>query len=149
MGRRVPSFLKKLLLVSFGGSGRLQLCHCPFARVAPIGGRQRGPAYTTRNEIIAALPHHMEKGFVGLDNATFKVPNKNSNDVGIDQSPDLRLTFLEIAVETRVLQRDCRLRRQQLQDRDSIRSERVRGQRVLEVEQPRQPPLFYQWEAEN
>jgi hypothetical protein len=37
--------------------------------------------------------------------------------------------------------------RQQLEDRDPIRRERVRGQRVLEVEQPGQPPLVDQREA--
>ena len=41
------------------------------------------------------------------------------------------------------------MRRQQFQDRDPIRGERVRGQRVFEVEQPRQPPLFDQRQAED
>ena len=86
----------------------------------------------------------MQIGFVRLDNATFHIPNANPDDVGIDQAPDLRLTLLEIAVETGVLQRDRRLCGQQVQDRDPTRGERVRGQRVLEVEQPRQPPLFDQ-----
>src|ERR1700704_897387 len=99
----------------------------------PFGGRQLGPAQTTRNDILAAMPHHLEKGLVGLDNATIKVKDRDPDDVGVDQASDLRLTLLKIAVETGVLQRDRRLRRQQFQDRDSIRWERMRGQCVFEV----------------
>ena len=47
------------------------------------------------------------------------------DDVGVDKASDLALPFLEIAIETRVLQRDRCLCRQQFQDRDSIRGERV------------------------
>ena len=54
-----------------------------------------GPAQATRNEIVAAVPQHLQIGFVRLDDATFHIPNTNPDDVGIDQAPDLRLTLLE------------------------------------------------------
>src|ERR1700749_4653863 len=102
-----------------------------------------------RSKIVAAVSHHMEKGFIGLDNATIKIPDEDPDDVGIDQASNLRLAFLEIAVETGVLQRNCRLRRKQVQKCGSIRGERVRGQGVFEIEQPGQSPLLDQREAED
>src|SRR6266852_6239600 len=85
-----------------------------------------------RNEIVAAVSHHMEKGFVGVENATFKIPHDDPDDVRVDQAADLGLPFLEIVVQTGVLQRDRRLRRQQFQYRDPGGREHVRCQVVLE-----------------
>jgi hypothetical protein len=48
-------FAKVLLLESFATSRRPELCHGSFVRVAPFGGRQRGPAHTTRNDWQAGL----------------------------------------------------------------------------------------------
>src|SRR5438132_1615177 len=98
----------------------------------PPSQRKAAWALVTAAAIGAAVSHDLKKGFVRLNNAAFKIPDRDPDDIGIDQPPDLRLTLLQIAVETRVLQRDRRLRREQLEDRDSIRGERVRGQRVFE-----------------
>ena len=68
-----------------------------------------------------AVPHHAEEGFVGLNNTTFNIQDEDPDDVGVDKASDLRLPFLQIAVQAGVLQRDRRLRRQQFQDRDPIR----------------------------
>src|ERR1700693_4454272 len=95
------------------------------------------------------MSHYVEKSLIGLNNATIKVKNCDPDDVGVDQAPDLCLTLLKIAVETGVFQRYRRLRRQQFQNRDAIRGERVRAQRVFEVEQRRQPSLFDQRQAED
>ena len=67
-----------------------------------------------------------------------------------DQASDLRLTFLKIAVETGVLQRDRRLRRQQFQDRDPIRCEGVRCSACFRGRSSAgQSPLFDQRQAED
>ena len=62
-----------------------------------------------------------EKRVVGLHDATVKIENAYPDDIGVDKASDLRLPFLEIAVETRVLQRDRGLCCQQFKDRDSSR----------------------------
>ena len=49
-----------------------------------------------------------------------RIPDQNPNNIGVDKAPDLRFPFLKIAIETRVLQRDRCLCRQQFQDRNSM-----------------------------
>src|SRR5258708_28989816 len=66
---------KVLLLERFVASGRPELYRSPFLSVVPFGGCQLSPAEATRKEIVAAVSHHAEKCFVGLENATFKIPH--------------------------------------------------------------------------
>src|SRR6202011_5296986 len=73
-GHAAAVFAKVLLLERFVASGRPDLCPSPFVSVVPFGGCQRRPAEVTRNEILAAVSHHMEKGFIGVENATFNIP---------------------------------------------------------------------------
>ena len=51
--------------------------------------------------------HHAEKRVIGLDNAAFELPDEDADDVGVDQAPNLRFAFCEIAVGVRKRQR-CR-----------------------------------------
>src|SRR5277367_197512 len=60
-----------------------------------------------------------------------------------------RRTLLKITVETRVLQRDCRLRRQHFEDRDPGGRENGRGHFVLEVEHTDQLGLLDQRQTED
>ena len=92
---------------------------------APFRRRQVRPAHVTRDEVLALVSQHAKKRVVGLDDLTSEIDDENSDDVGVDQAPDLRFPFLKIAIETRVFQRDRRLCRQQFQDRDPSRCERV------------------------
>src|ERR1700716_2551055 len=66
---------KVLLLERFVAFGGPDLRRSPFVSVVPSGGRQRRPAEATRKEIVAAVSHHIEKGFIGVENATFKIPH--------------------------------------------------------------------------
>jgi hypothetical protein len=75
----------------------------------PFGRCQLPPAQSTRGEIVAAVSHDAEKGFIGINDPTLKNPDEDANDVGVDQAPDPRLPFLKIAIETGVLQRGRRL----------------------------------------
>src|SRR5712671_963072 len=84
-------FPKVLLRKSLAASGRSEFCHGPFVSTAPFIGRQRRPAHATRDKIVAAVSHHVKKGFVRLGNATFKIPDEYPDDVGIDEASDLRL----------------------------------------------------------
>ena len=109
-------FPKILLLEGFAGSGRSQLRQGPFVGSGPFGRCQGGPAQAARNDIIAAISHDAEKRVVGLHDATVKIENAYPDDIGVDEASNLRLPFLEIAIETRVLQRDRGLRRQKFKE---------------------------------
>ena len=74
---------------------------------------------------------------------------KIPDNVGVDQAPDLRFAFFEIAVKTGILQGDRGLRRKQFQHRDPRRSENVGGQVVFQVKQTDQFGLVNQRQAEN
>ena len=102
--------------------------------LAPFRRRQVRPAHATRDEILTIVSHHAEKRVIGLDDLPFEIPDEDPDDVGVDQAPDLRFAFCEIAVQAGVLQRDRRLRGEQLQHRDPGRREDARGQVVFEVE---------------
>src|ERR1700756_1894563 len=65
--------------------------------LAPFGRRQIGPAYSARDEILAAVLQHPQKRFVGIDDCTFEVPDEDSQNVGVDQAPDLLLRALAIS----------------------------------------------------
>src|SRR6266404_3709391 len=68
--------------------------------VAPVGRRQVRPPYTTRAQVFTVVAHHAKKFVVGLKNATFEIPDENSDDVGIDQTPDFRLAFFYLSVQS-------------------------------------------------
>ena len=81
--------------------------------------------------------------------STFEVPDEDADDVGVDQAPDLRFPFLEVAIETGILQGDRGLRREQFQHRDPGRREDAGGQVVFEVEHTDEFGLVNQRQAEN
>ena len=121
------------------GSGRRHLCQAArssaLAIPAASGPSSAGDPKSRSSRLIS---QHAKKRLVGLHDLTVEIENEYPDDIGVDQAPDLRLPFLKIAIETRVLQRDRGLRRQQFQDRDPSRRECVRGQRVFEQENPGQ-----------
>src|ERR1700749_2063058 len=39
------------------------------------------------------MPYEMKKRIIGFKNPTFQASNENSDDIGIDQAPDLRFAF--------------------------------------------------------
>ena len=95
------------------------------------------------------VAQHVEKGFVGFDDTAPRIPDKDADDVRVDQAADPGLPFQEIVIETGVLQGDRRLRRQQFQYRDPVRREHVRCQIVIKIEHPDQVGLFYHWQAKD
>jgi hypothetical protein len=48
----------------------------------------------------------VEKGIIGLDDPAFGSKDEDPDDVGFDQAPDLRFAFCDLAIQTRILQRD-------------------------------------------
>src|SRR5262249_42173448 len=121
----------------------------PCEAVAPVRWLQVPQAYATRNEIRTVVSHHAEKRVIGLDNPLSELPGEDPDDVGVNQAPDLRFAFCEMAVQMGILQRDRGLRGEQLQHRDPSGRENARGQGVLEVENPYQLALVEQRHAEN
>src|SRR5215469_2873173 len=102
--------------------------------VEPFRRGEVRPAQATRDEILTVVSHHAEKGVIGLENPTSKLPDDDPDDIGINQAPDLRFALGEIAIQLSIFERDRRLRGEQLQDRDPTRREDAGSQVVLEVE---------------
>src|SRR6266851_3606999 len=142
-------FAKVLFLTRLDGSSRLQLCDGPVVGVAPFGRRQLRPSQPTRDEIFPGISDNIEKGFVGFDDPALRIPDQDPDDVRVDQAADPGLPFPKIVIQTGVLQRDRRLRRQQFQYRDPGGREHVWRQVVLEIEQPDQLGLLHQGQAED
>ena len=118
------------------GSGRLHLVEPQRVGGVPLRRRQVRPAQAARNEILTLVSQHAKKGVVRINDVTCQINDRNSDNVGVNQSADFCFSFLKIAIKTRVLQRDGGLRRQQFQDGDASRGECVRRKRVFEVENP-------------
>ncbi len=113
------------------------------------GRRQFRPAQPTRDEIFPAMSDYVEKSLVRIDDPAMNIPDHDPDDVRVNEAADPGLPLLEIAVQTGVLQRDRRLRRQQFQYRDPGGREHVRCQVVLEIEHPDQLGLLHQRQAED
>src|SRR4029453_1304601 len=125
---------EQLLLVWLNSPGSLQFSHGPFVALAPFGRRQIRPAHATRDEIFTTVLQHAQKRFVGPDDRTFEIPHEDPQNVGIDQPPNLPFPVREIAIQQRILKRDCCLRRKHLQHRDAASSENVWCKIVFRVE---------------
>src|SRR5262249_47530260 len=111
-----------LLLERLQAPGHLQLRDPPPPMpVEPFRGRKVRPAQAARDKILTVVSHHAKKRVIGLKNPTSKLPDDDPNDVGVDQTSDLRFPFLKFAIQTTVFQRNRRLRREQLEDRDPPR----------------------------
>jgi hypothetical protein len=56
-----------------------------------------------RGEILPVVSHHAEKLVIGLKNAPLDFPDDDTDDVGVDQAPDLLVAGQQIAVECDIL----------------------------------------------
>src|SRR5262249_46674410 len=142
-------FAKILLLEWLNTPGGAQLRHGAFALAAPFRRREVASAYAARNQVLTVIPDDAEEFVIGLKNSTVYVGHKDPDDVRVDQAPDFSFTIREVAIKPRILQRDRRLRRKQLQYRDALRRENMRCQIVLKVENADELPLIDQWQTEN
>src|SRR5260370_42679884 len=104
-----------------------------FVGLAPPRRREVPPVQPAESEVLATISHHPKEGIVGLKNAAIEVPDENTDDVAFDQAPDPGFAFREIAIQTRVLERDCGLRGKKLQHRDARGTENARRQLVFKV----------------
>src|SRR5262249_31326419 len=129
--------------------GRLVLSYHPCIAVVPVVRRHICPAYAARYEVLMIVSNHAEKSFIGLKDLTVEIPDTDSDDVRVDQAPDLRFALCEVAVQTGILQRDRRLRGEQLQHRYPARRKDARCQVVLKVENADELGLRDQGQAEN
>jgi hypothetical protein len=41
------------------------------------------------------VPHDVEKGFIGLQNPAVEIPDEDADDVGVDQTPNLRFALAQ------------------------------------------------------
>src|SRR5229473_7401091 len=103
-GHAAAIFPEILFLVWLNRPGSLQFCDGAFVALAPFGRRQIGPAHTTRNESFTTVLQHPQKRFVGPDDRTFKAPDADPQNVGIDQAPNLPFAICEIPIEPRILE---------------------------------------------
>jgi hypothetical protein len=51
------------------------------------------------------IVHHMEKGFISLQDLTFEIQNENPNNIGVHRAPGLRFAIFEVAIKPRILER--------------------------------------------
>jgi len=58
----------------------------------------------TRCDVFLIVSQHAEKGFIRCDDGTLDIPNRDSQNVGVDQAPNLSFALFDISVEARVLQ---------------------------------------------
>src|SRR5262249_61790823 len=80
---------------------------------------------------------------------TFEISNEDSNDVGVDQAPDLPFAVCQFEIEPRILKRNCGLRSKHLQHRDALGRENARRQIVFKIENADEFSLVDQWQTEN
>src|SRR5262249_15500216 len=88
-----------LLLARLSGSGAQHFRHTPGGVVAPFHWRQVGPAHAARDEILTIVPYDAEKCVIGLDNPALDIPDEDSDDVRVDQAPELRFASLYLSVQ--------------------------------------------------
>jgi hypothetical protein len=55
-------------------------------------------SHSGRGKIVPAISHDAEKRVIGLENPTLEIPDKDPDNIGIHQAPDLRFAFCEIAI---------------------------------------------------
>src|SRR5258708_11009399 len=84
-------FLQVLLLIGLRDSGRLQLRQAPLVGIAPLSGSQFPPTQATRDEIVAAVSHDPEKGFIRVNEPTVRTPDEDADGLGDDQPSYSRL----------------------------------------------------------
>ena len=149
-GTRLPSFLKYSF--SKGCNDPIVLSagiHSRLSRSSHSGGVSSVQRMTPRYEVLTVVAHDTQKRVIGLENPTFEIPNHDADDVCVDEAPDLRFAFGEIAVQTGILQRDRGLRGEQLQHRYARWGKHAGREAVLEVEHADQLCLGEQGQAEN
>ena len=149
-GHAAAVFPKVLLLERLQGSAHFELGHpVSFVAITPFRRSQVSPVQATRDEIVTVVSHHGEKRVVRLENPPVDFPDEDPDDVGIDEAPDPRFAFGEIAIQARILERDRGLRGEQLQHRGARRREDARGEVVLEVEHADEFALVRERQAEH
>ncbi len=139
---------KEFLLVIRHLTGCHEVANSGCTRLPRFLGCHVGPE-KARLQIVAFVFHHPQKRVVGIDEAPVQVPDHDADDVGIDQATNPHLALFELVVQSRILKGDRGLRGQQFEDRQPFRSEDVRGEVVLEIEQPDALRLMQQRQAKD
>src|SRR5262249_6347090 len=115
--------------------------------LAQLGWRQIGPPQATGNDILTDVLQHMQKRIVSLNDSAFEIPNADSQNIGLDQTPDLRFPICQRPIKSYILERDCPLRRKHLQHSEAIGRENLRGHIVFKVENADESSLVGHWET--
>ena len=89
-GDTAAVFPKVLLLKRLKRPGHLVLLYQSRVAIAPLRRREVRPPYTACDKVLMIVPHDVEKGFIGLQNPAVEIPDKDADDVGVDQAPNLR-----------------------------------------------------------
>ena len=88
-GNTAAVFPEVLLLKRWKNPGHLVLLYQSRVAIAPLRRREVRPPYTACDEVLMIVPHDVEKGFIGLQNPAVEIPDKDADDVGLDQAADL------------------------------------------------------------
>src|SRR5262249_10945063 len=109
-----------LALGRLSGRGRQEFRYCPVLGFAPVGRYQIGPADLPRHQLVTAVLHQPEKGVIRVDNRAVEIPDADAHDIGVDQASNPGFAMGPIVVKPRILERDRRLSREDLQHGDSL-----------------------------
>ncbi len=81
-----------LLLKRLKGPGYLVFLYQSRVAIPPLRRREVRPPYMAGDEVLMIVPHDVEKGLIGLQNPAAEIPDKDADDVGVDQSSDFQGT---------------------------------------------------------
>ena len=97
-GTRLPSFLKNSFsracivpVVSSSSSSTCGMHFLPFRR-CHVDPSKPGI------QILALILQHTEKRIVGVEKVPVQVPNGNTYDIGVNETPDPRFSFRQLLV---------------------------------------------------
>src|SRR5262249_6267795 len=99
-GNTAAIFAEVLLLERLQAPSRLQLWDpSSYVEIEPFRRRQVRPAQATADEIFTIVAKHLKECIVGFRDLAFELPDEDADDVGIEQTSDLRVAFFEFAVQ--------------------------------------------------
>src|ERR1700741_5417306 len=78
-GNTAAVFPEILLLDRPQSPAHLLLLYQSRIAIPPLWWCEIRPADAARYKLLMVVPHHMEKGFIGLQNPTFEIPNEDPN----------------------------------------------------------------------
>src|SRR5262249_34461305 len=98
-GDAAAVFSKIFLLEGRNDPCRAQLFPRELIALAPLRGTEIAPSQTTPIQVFTLISQDAEKRVIGLNHLVVSVGNKDSDDIRVDQAPNLRFPICEITIK--------------------------------------------------